>query len=259
MHISATIITLNEEANIRRACDSLRGVADEIIVLDSGSQDRTREIALEYTPHVFTHIFENYSQQKNLAAAKASHPWILSVDADECLSEDLKRSLLKLKSEGVRNAVAGFRVPRLANYLGEWIRHSGWYPDFKTRLYHRDHARWVGEYVHESLAVNGDVEELSGDLLHYTVNSISEHIARIDRYTRLAANQYAAEGKHFSFLRCLFTPPLTFLRTYVVQLGILDGWRGLCIASFAGWYVFLKQVRLWEIEKAGPRDSGSAP
>jgi len=257
MRISATIITLNEERNVRRVCESLRGVADEVIVLDSLSQDETRRLALEFTPHVFTHPFESYSDQKNLAASKASHPWILSIDADECLSEELRQSILKLKSSNASLEVAAYCFPRLANYLGGWIRHSGWYPDYKARLYDRNRARWVGEYVHESLVVDGPVGQLSGNLLHYTVSSISDHIARLNRYTTLAARYAASEGKKFSLFNCMAIPPLTFLKAYLLQRGFLDGWRGLCIAVFASWYVFLKQIKLWEItsSKSGQADS----
>lgn len=248
MRISATIITLNEEKDLRRACESLQEVADEIIVVDSQSQDCTREVALEFTPHVFMHPFKNYSDQKNLAADKATNPWILSIDADECLSEELRQSLLRLKAGPARREVAAYRFARRANYLGGWIRHSGWYPDIKIRLYDRARARWVGDYVHESLVVDGPVESLPGELLHYTVDTLSDHVTRLDRYTTLAARHSASEGKRFSLLNCLFAPPLTFLKSYFLQGGILDGWRGLSISAFASWYVFLKQVKLREIQ-----------
>lgn len=247
MQVSATIITLNEEENLRRACQSLQGVADEIVVVDAFSQDRTCEIAREFTPRVLSHAFENYSSQKNFAAAQAVHDWILSLDADECLSEGLRESLLELKKTGFPADVAGVRFSRRANYIGGWIKHSGWYPDFKVRLYDRTRARWAGEYVHESLVVGGQVESISGDLLHYTVKSISDHVNRLNRYTSLAAQQCAANGKRFSWLECLVVPSFTFFKTYFIQRGMLDGWRGLCIAALASWYVFLKQVKLWEL------------
>jgi glycosyltransferase involved in cell wall biosynthesis len=259
MRISATIITLNEEKNLRRACESLREVADEIIVVDSQSQDGTRQVALEFTPHVFTQPFENYSSQKNLAASKAAYPWILSIDADECLSQELKSSILGLKSDSVGREAAAYRFARRANYLGGWIRHSGWYPDYKIRLYNRNRAKWVGNNVHEALVVDGPVEFIQGDLHHYTVNSISDHVSRLNRYTTLAANHSASEGKRFSLAGCVLTPPLTFLKSFILQRGFLDGWRGLCIAAFASWYVFLKQVKLWEIRMSDKGRPGSIP
>ncbi len=246
MRISATIITLNEERDLRRACESLRGVADEIVVVDSNSRDRTREVAGEFTSSVYTHPFESYSKQKNLAASKASFPWILSIDADEALSDELRQSILNLKSRPGVEGVCAFRFSRLANYLGGWIRHSGWYPDYKVRLYDRTRAQWKGDFVHESLVVDGPIETLHGNLLHYTVSSISEHIEHLNRYTTLAARQSIADGKTFSLLQCFVAPPLTFAKSYFLRLGVLDGRRGFCIAAFAGWYVFLKQVKLWE-------------
>jgi glycosyltransferase involved in cell wall biosynthesis len=257
MQISATIITLNEEKNLRRACESLIGVADEIIVVDSQSQDATRQVALKFTPHVYTHPFENYSAQKNLAASKAAHLWIFSIDADECLSPELKSSLLKLKSVPAGQETAAYRFARRAHYLGGWIRHSGWYPDYKVRLYNRTRARWVGDYVHESLTVDGPVESIQGELLHYTVNSISDHVSRLNRYTTLAAKHSASEGKSFSLVRCVLMPPLTFFKSFILQRGFLDGWRGLCIAAFASWYVFLKEVKLWEIRLSDRELPGS--
>jgi glycosyltransferase involved in cell wall biosynthesis len=258
MQISATIITLNEENNLRRACESLRGVADEIVIVDSGSRDGTVSIARTYTPHCFTNSFESYSKQKNLASEKATYPWILSLDADECLSEELRASILELKSNPERPDVAGFRCARRAWYLGGWIRHSGWYPDYKVRLYDRDRARWAGEFVHESLQVDGRVEMISGDLLHFTVNSIADHISRLNRYTTLAAQQDVAQGKRATVWKCFVAPPLAFLKSYLLKGGMLDGWRGLCIASFACWYVFLKYVKLRELRHPG-RQSGSSP
>ncbi|MDD5543580.1 MAG: glycosyltransferase family 2 protein [Acidobacteriia bacterium] len=254
MRISATIITWNEESNLRRACESLQGVADEVIVVDSESRDRTVEIARQFTPHVYVQPFIDYSKQKNFAASKSTYPWILSLDADECLSDRLRRSILDQKSVP-EPPLAAFRCSRLANYLGGWIHHSGWYPDYKVRLYHRDRARWVGEYVHESLAVDGPIGKLDGDLLHYTAATVEEHIERLNRYTTLAARQAAAKGKKFSMWVCTTSPLLSFLKSYVFRLGFLDGWRGLSIASLAAWYIFVREVKLRELNRAAP-DAG---
>ncbi len=259
MRISATIITLNEESRIGRACESLRDVADEIIIVDSFSQDRTLEVAHQFTTHVFTHKFESYSRQKNWAVTQATYPWILSVDADECLSDELKESILKLKAQGSSEHIVAYRFARRANYLGAWIRHSGWYPDYKIRLYNPKFAQWEGDFVHEGLTINGKVETLQGDLLHYTVGSIADHLERLNRYTSLAARQSLASGGRFSLLECVFTPPLTFLRTLLLQGGILDGWRGFCIALFAGWYVFVKQAKLWELRSTDKRSADDKP
>jgi glycosyltransferase involved in cell wall biosynthesis len=245
MKITAIVITLNEEANIARALRSLAW-ADEIIVVDSESRDRTVEISRRYTERVIIRQWPGYSAQKNFAAAEAGHDWIFSLDADEEVSADLRRELESLKRVA-EPAAAGFEMPRLTFYLGRWIRHSGWYPDYKLRLYDRRRARWVGDYVHEGLAVDGAVTRLTGNLLHFTVSDASEHHLRIDRYTTLAADQARAQGKRASIASIIFAPALTFIRSYLFKLGFLDGLQGYFIARFAAHYAFLKNLKLWEL------------
>ncbi|HKP11337.1 MAG TPA: glycosyltransferase family 2 protein [Blastocatellia bacterium] len=247
MKITAIVITFNEEANIARALESLAW-ADEIIVVDSESRDRTVEIARRFTPRVIVRAWPGYSAQKNFAAAEASHDWIFSLDADEQISDELRREIESLRQAGAP-AAAGYEVPRLTFYLGRWIRHSGWYPDLKLRLYDRRHARWVGDYVHEGVEVEGPVARLAGDLLHFTVEDASEHHLRIDRYTTLAAAQAHRRGKRASLPSMIFSPPLTFLRSYLFKLGFLDGAQGYAIARFAAHYAFLKNLKLWELSK----------
>lgn len=254
MKITATVITFNEEANIARALASLAW-ADEIIVVDSESRDRTVEIARRYTERVIVRAWPGYSAQKNFAAAEASHDWIFSLDADEQVSDKLRREIESLR-QSATPTVAAYEMPRLAYYLGRWIRHSGWYPDWKLRLYDRRRARWVGEYVHEGVEVDGHVARLGGDLLHFTVESASAHHLRIDRYTTLAAAQAHAQGKRASVASVIVSPPLTFLRSYLFKLGFLDGAQGYAIARFAAHYAFLKNLKLWELnnkERASAR------
>lgn len=251
MKITAIVITFNEEANIARALASLEW-ADEIIVVDSESRDRTTEIARQFTERVVVRPWPGYSAQKNFAAAEASHDWIFSLDADEVVSEALRREIESLK-QAEAPAVAGFEMPRLTFYLGRWVRHSGWYPDHKLRLYDRRRARWVGDYVHEGVAVDGAVARLAGDLLHFTVNDASEHHLRIDRYTTLAADADYAKGKRGALASIIFSPPLTFIRSYVFKLGFLDGLQGYAIARFAAHYAFLKNLKLWELSKGKGR------
>jgi glycosyltransferase involved in cell wall biosynthesis len=238
MQISATIVTLNEERNIARAIGSLR-CADEVVVVDSGSTDRTREIAARMGARVIEEPWRGYAGQKNFAACCAANDWIISIDADEELSEELAAEIAQLKKEGTR--FHGYSFPRLAQYLGRWIRHSGWYPDRKVRLYNREKAEWVGEYVHESVRVNGTSGELQGDLLHYTCASLSEHLRTLDRYTSLAAR-----GTAVSLTRLAVDPAWTFFRTYVLQRGFLDGRQGLAIAWMAALYTFLKYAKACE-------------
>jgi glycosyltransferase involved in cell wall biosynthesis len=240
MRISATIVTLNEERNIARAIVSLR-CADEVVVVDSGSTDQTRAIATGLGARVIEEPWRGFARQKNFAAASAVNDWILSIDADEALTEELATEILTLKKAGAR--YGGYSFPRLAEYLGRWIRHSGWYPDRKVRLYDRRKAQWVGEYVHESVRVNGATGELRGNLLHFTCASLSEHLRTLDRYTSLAAQELRARGKPITMRRLTLDPAWTFFRTYVLQRGFLDGRQGLAIAWMAALYTFLKYAK----------------
>ena len=247
MNISATVITLNEENNIAAALESLAW-ADEIIVVDSQSTDRTVEIARQFTDRIYVRAWPGYTAQKNFAAQQASFDWVFSLDADERVSQELATELqrLKLASEPT---VAAFEMARLTFYLGRWIRHSGWYPDHKVRLYNRKAASFEGEFVHESVKVNGRTERLVGDILHYTVSNASEHHQRMDRYTTLAARELYQKGKRATPLSLLVSPAGAFLRSYIIKLGFLDGAQGVAIARFAAHYVFLKNLKLWEMNK----------
>jgi glycosyltransferase involved in cell wall biosynthesis len=245
MKITATVITLNEEHNIAAALESISW-ADEIIVVDSESTDRTVDIARRFTDRVFVRPWPGYSAQKNFAASQAANDWIFSLDADERVSDELAREIETLKTGGEHQA-DGFEMPRLTFYLGRWIKHSGWYPDYKLRLYNRNRARWRGEFVHEALDVDGEVKRLSSNILHYTVRDASEHHLRMDRYTTLAAQQAFAQAGRASLGTTLFSPLAVFLRSYFFKLGFLDGIQGLAIARFAAHYEFLKQLKLWEM------------
>ena len=240
MKISATIITHNEERNLPRAIESLRSV-DEIVVVDSGSSDRTVELARNLGATVIESPWSGYAKQKNLAAEKASHDWILSLDADESLSEALEAEIWKLKKNGPQ--FDAYTMPRMAQYLGRWIRHSGWYPDRKVRLYDRRKAVWVGDYVHESVKVSGSAGHLDGNLLHFTCESLSEHLKTMDSYTTLAAEQLIANQRKVTWGRLIFEPPWTFFNTYILKQGYLDGIEGLAIANMAALYNFLKYAK----------------
>src|SRR5438309_4161677 len=186
MKITATIITLNEERNIARTIESLR-CCDEILIVDSGSIDRTVELAQNLGVRVIEAGWRGYAAQKNFAAEQATHDWILSLDADEALSELLEAEIWTLKKKGP--TCDAYTMPRMAQYLGRWILHSGWYPDRKVRLYHRAKAKWVGNFVHESVHVNGKVGHLESNILHFTCESLSEHVKTMERYTTLAAQE----------------------------------------------------------------------
>ncbi|HTS77971.1 MAG TPA: glycosyltransferase family 2 protein [Bryobacteraceae bacterium] len=240
MKISATIITYNEERNVARAIESLR-CADEIVVVDSGSSDRTVELAEKLGARVVESPWPGYAKQKNFAAEQAQHDWILSLDADESLSEALEGEIWQVKKNGPR--YDAYTMPRMAQYLGRWIRHSGWYPDRKVRLYDRRKCTWVGEFVHETVRVDGSLGHLDSNLLHFTCNSLSEHLKTMDRYTTLAAEQLLATGVKVSWQRLLLDPPWTFFETYVLKLGFLDGVEGLAIANMAAVYNFVKYAK----------------
>ena len=240
MKISATIITYNEERKIARAIESLR-CADEVLIVDSGSSDRTVELAEKFGARVIESPWPGYAKQKNLAAERAAHDWILSLDADEALSESLEAEIWRLKKNGPD--CDAYTMPRLAQYLGKWIHHSGWYPDRKVRLYHRAKATWVGDFVHESVKVEGKLGHLESNLLHFTCESLSEHLKTMDRYTTLAAEQLIAQRVEPTWWRLVLLPPWTFLRTFVIDLGFLDGVEGLAIANMAALYTFLKYAK----------------
>jgi glycosyltransferase involved in cell wall biosynthesis len=237
MKITATIITCDEERNIARAIESLR-CADEVLIVDSGSVDRTVELAQKLGARVIEANWRGFSAQKNWAAEQASNEWILSLDADEALSEALEAEIWNVKKSGPE--CDAYTMPRLARYLGRWILHSGWYPDRKVRLYHRDKASFVGDFVHESVEVRGRVGALENNILHFTCESLSEHVKTMDRYTTLAAQELAARKVKVPLSKLLLDPGWTFLKTYIVQRGFLDGPEGLTIAQMAAFYTFLK-------------------
>jgi glycosyltransferase involved in cell wall biosynthesis len=238
--LSATIITLNEAAHIDRAIRSFSCV-DEIVVIDAGSTDDTREIAARLGAKVLVHPWEGFAAQKNFAARQASHDWILSLDADEELDAEAQAAVRSWKDATPR--AEGYRFARQARYLGRWIRHSGWYPDWKLRLFHRKHGQWVGSYVHESVKVEGRVETLPGKILHYTCDSLEEHRQRIEFYTDLAAVELADRSGCPSRLRRSSAPLWAFMQSYFFRLGFMDGVPGFWIAWMASRYVSRKYAK----------------
>ena len=239
--LSACLITLNEEHNLPRALASLKEVADEIVVVDSGSTDRTAEIAREHGATFFQRSWTNYSEQKNFAAERAQNDWILSMDADEELSSPLQTSLLEWKKREPNFSV--YEMARKTWYLGAWIKHSGWYPDFQRRLYRRETAQFSG-IIHEALRFEGRAGRLSGDLLHYTVRSFAEHEEKVDRYTVLAARQLYAQGKRHWRAGAWLATPWSWFQNYFLRGGFLDGYRGALIAQMAARAVRLKYRKL---------------
>jgi glycosyltransferase involved in cell wall biosynthesis len=245
--ISATIITHNESANIARAIRSL-SCTDEVVVIDSNSTDGTREIAAGLGARVTTHAFEGFAVQKNFSSEQARHDWVLSLDADEELDPKAQAAVLEWKRADP--TADGYQFARRAQYLGRWILHSGWYPDYKLRLYDRRRGSWQGAYVHESVVVNGPVATLPGEILHYTCNSLEEHRQRIEFYTDLAAREMFEQGESVSSLRRTLAPTWIFLNTYLLRMGMLDGVPGYVIARMAARYVQRKYAKLEEMQKS---------
>ncbi len=240
MKISAAIITLNEQRNIARAIESLR-CCDEVVVVDSGSSDRTCEVAENLGARVVEAPWRGYAGQKNYATEQCSHDWVLSLDADEALSEALEAEIWQLKKCGP--GADAYTMPRLAQYLGRWILHGGWYPDRKIRLFDRRKARWVGDFVHESVRVNGALAHLQANLLHFTCDSLTEHLKSMDRYTTLAAEQIIAQNRPVTWRNLVVDPSWTFFSTYFLKRGFLDGFEGMAIAHMAAMYNFLKYAK----------------
>ncbi len=260
--LTATLVTLNEEQNLLRVLTSLADLADEIILVDSGSTDRTCEIARRHGARIFTRAWTGFADQRNFAAAQSSHEWILALDADEELSSELRASLRAWKESPP--AAAAYEFSRKASYLGRWILHSGWYPDRKMRLYRRDLGRFEG-MAHDSLQVQGPVERLQGDLHHHAFRSIEQHAATVNAYSSAAAKEYFASGRRSWLPAMLLAPPWTLLRKLVLQRGFLDGKRGWLIARMSAKYTFLKYrklgvlVRGGNIEASEPRPSQESP
>lgn len=239
--LTAILIAYNEEADLPRALRSLQGVADEIVVVDSGSTDRTREIAASLGARVSTRQVDSLAEQKNYAASFASNDWLLSIDCDEALDEELRASLLAWKASTPDKSGYDFALKTF--YFGKWIRHSGWYPDYKLRLYNKQRGKFHSAF-HESIRVEGPVGRLSGHLLHYTIGSVEEQRAKIDSLTTLAAQDLFTRGRKSWRGAMLFAPPWTIVQRLVFQLGLLDGWRGLLIAWFSGTNIYFKYRKL---------------
>lgn len=242
--ISAVIIAFNEEKDIAKAVESVSW-ADEVIVVDSESTDRTREIAEGLAARVLIRKWTGFSDQKRFAADQAANDWILSLDADEIVSPELKEEILKLDLK----EADGFCIPRLSFYMGRAIRHSGWYPDGQLRLFDRTKGQWKKVHIHESVEMKSGtrLSRLKNDILHFSVKSASHHHRMIgERYAPLAAEQMFADGKRTTPLKIAVAGPTAFLRHYFVKLGFLDGLPGFSIASFAAHHAFLKHLLLWE-------------
>lgn len=246
--ISAVIITLNEEKNIARCLQSLQGVADEIVVIDSNSTDRTAAICKDFDVTFLLNPFEGHIQQKNFALEKASHPIVLALDADEALSKELQASILEVKKNWKQDA---YHFHRLTNYCGQWVKYAGWYPDVKLRLWDKRKGKWGGTNPHDKVMIDKDssIGFLEGDLLHYSYYTISQHVIQTNSFSNIAAKEAFRKGKKSSVLKIVLNPWFTFMKKYFFQRGFTGGWLGFTICINSAYGKFLKYMKLWELHK----------
>ena len=241
--VSAIVICQDEESQIGDCLTSLAW-CDEIVVVDSGSRDRTVEIARKHATRVLHRDWTAIADQKNFALGQASGDWVLNLDADERCAPALR--------DAARAAIAadppqaGFEMRRRAFYLGRWIGHGGWYPDWKLRLFRRGRARFGGHGPHDRVRADGSVGRLDAEILHFPYTDFAEHVRTLQRYSEVVAAEWAAGGRRFSLARALLHPPAKFLECYLWKQGVRDGWPGFAIAATSAFYVFAKHVKLWE-------------
>jgi glycosyltransferase involved in cell wall biosynthesis len=248
MQLSVVIITFNEERNIRRCLESVKDIADEIVVIDSFSKDLTKSICHEFGVRLIENPFEGHIQQKNFAIDQATNDWILSLDADEALSEELKTSILHAKATA---EYKGYKMNRLTNYCGAWVRHCGWYPDTKVRLVNKPHARWQGINPHDRLdLLNGEkCGFLKGDILHYSYYTREDHYKQIEYFGDIAANELFKNGKRVSVLTVWTKMTAQFIKSYFLKLGFLDGKTGFTISRLSAYATYRKYSKLIALHK----------
>lgn len=247
--LSVAIITYNEEKNILRCLESVKDIADEIVVLDSLSSDKTKEICSNFTNVKFyEQQFLGHIGQKNKAIDLCSNDHILSLDADEALSDELKSSIIKVKESFEQD---GYYFNRLTRYVDTWVNFGVWYPDQKLRLFKRDKAFWGGINPHDIIVMKdgATTRHINGDLLHYSYNSVSDHIAQTNRFTTIAAKAMHNEGKRSHWSKIYLRPFFNFFKDFILKKGFMGGRYGLIIAVINSGYVFLKYLKLQELEK----------
>lgn len=241
--VSVCLIAGNEAARIRRALTSVSGWAAEIVVvLNEDVNDGTDQIAAEYGAKVYREKWQGFGPQKNSAAAKCTQPWLLNLDADEEVTPGLAEEIRRVVTGAP--ALAAYRFPRLTQFCGRWISHGDWYPDYQTRLWQRGQAQWSADAVHEKLVVAGPVGRLEGELRHYLADTIDRQIAKISSYTEGLARAARARGKQSGIAEMLFRPAWRFFRSYILRLGMLDGWQGVYIAWMTAFYTATRYAKI---------------
>jgi len=245
--LSVVIITYNEERNIGRCIASVKDVADDIVVLDSFSTDRTEAIVREQGARFVQHAFDGHIEQKNRAITHARHPFVLSLDADEALDEALKEAVRKAKD----GDADGYTMNRLTNYCGTWVRHGGWYPDVKLRLWDSRMGQWTGINPHDryELKPGARIQHVKGDLLHYSYYTLDDHLRQVNYFTAIMARALHEKGRRAGWVKLLLSPVAKFVGDYVVRAGFLDGWHGFVIAMISAHATFLKYAKLRELQR----------
>jgi glycosyltransferase involved in cell wall biosynthesis len=245
--VSAVVIAQNQEGKLPGALESV-GFCDEIVVVDSGSSDRTRELAEQAGARVIVNApWPGFVVQRNFAVDAARHDWILALDADERVTPALRAEIEACRAAGFGQAA--YRIPRVAFYMGRWIRGTDWYPDPQVRLFDRRRARWQGRLVHESVKVNGPVGRLRSDMEHFPYADVSAHLRKIDSYTTLWAQQARDEGRHAGLLGMTLAPAWAFVRNYFLKGGLLLGSAGLAVSTLNSYYTFVKLAKLAELSR----------
>jgi glycosyltransferase involved in cell wall biosynthesis len=248
LQLSVVIITYNEARNISRCIDSVKEIADDIVVVDSFSTDNTAEIAETKGARIVMHKFSGHIEQKNWAITQAKYPFILSLDADEALSDELKQSILQAKNSMQSD---GYTMNRLTNYCGKWVHYCGWYPDKKLRMWDSTKGRWGGINPHDKFEMNADasIVQLKGNLLHYSYYTLTDHINQVNKFTDISALALFKMGKTSGIFKILCSPVFKFIRDYFLKLGFLDGYIGFVICRISAHAAFLKYAKLKQLNK----------
>jgi glycosyltransferase involved in cell wall biosynthesis len=256
--LSVCIITRNEEHNLPRCLASVEGLASQIVVVDSGSTDRTCEIAIAAKAQIWRRVFDGYGNQKAFAFGKATADWILGLDADEWLDEDLRASIREVLRTPVKDSRHGYYVNRQAFYLGEWIAHSGWAPEWKLRLIRRGCGQWSRSAVHERLEVSGRTARLTGRLCHFPYRDLSHHLQTIDDYTNILAASAMPAARGRLLFGVAVEPSLVLLQKLFLQRGFLDGTRGLIVSTLTAYYFLFRYAKQWECRLKAQQSSTEA-
>lgn len=248
--ISVVVITFNEERNIARCIESVLDIADDIVIVDSFSTDKTKEICLSYDVRFVEHKFDGHIEQKNWAITQAKYPHILSLDADEALDEQLKNSILEIKSNFIH---AAYSMNRLTNYCGHWVKYCGWYPDTKLRLWDSTLGSWGGDNPHDKFELHErkhDVLHLKGDILHYSYYTEEDHFKQVEYFTTILSKAQFKRGKKAPLIILIFSPIVKFLKDYFIKLGFLDGAVGFKICRISAYATFVKYKKLRRLIKS---------